>query len=940
MLIIGNRVKVSAVGTDVGVNFILGEPIPGFSGFKNGDVTYTALSDTGVWQIAEGTVASGQLFRGNILENSDGTLNQIDFTGCSLQIAQTSSVEFFNEITGKLDTIEEYATADMESSEVKVSYESNEDTNAYTDYDKSKLSSSEVGATADQTATEIKTEYESNEDTNGFTDAEKAKLLTVSEYASALPTAEQTKTSYESNEDTNVFDDSAKAKLSGIAVDATADQIASEVPFTTTTDIISTNTNSAIEELNSRVKDHTQGADSVIYDSTNDPITGSTDIQSTLLDHSSAIDNRVASLSGIISGGKLTASLGASVFTIEAGTGVVFDSYSDPTVSASIPFSWAEDTNVPVSPEIADLLVATIKVFVRTSYGVTYVYKVVGDVPLSTYRDNVFLGTVYVVNGVITDILSTPSVIKQTATDVYDLMVVDPVLHGGLIFPVPSTLSLWQQAGTIFYPGISWHDQDHKNPNTFYFGSSSEEPRQPVPILLLDSSGGIQGTGVTVVPKTYENSGVITALTGTQATVHKVYSIGLNGNNKQYVLSYGQYMYVDAEEAKDYYLSNDSYVQPSETENMSFLGYVCVSAKAIDFSDGSLSWIISGSYGQLTSSSKKSIYHETLLDRDTVDQHTIPSITGLNTELDSKMVWEGNYTPKMYNYNDVVKDDKWLMIANKATDDRPSPNLIGSPNYLYDGDLTLNFMDAKVVLYGMKYIWEPAINSYITGYRIYGYAGQKYNTSYTINSINVSLDTIECIIDGWIEIPLGSVIISFGAEIEIFCEVISTNYVGTSWNSNYNWETPNSTQEPSIGSIVQCRDNPSVLRVSNTDIDGTDNSTAILNLTVGDKIITEDVEYNIVLVVPEVGYTDFTVSPHNTSTDGVVNVVFDTTEVSNIKYGVDVEYNINNSKIYGIASSDGSYEDNTYNSNQYGVDILTQNAVLSEDWDILSLSKV
>ena len=113
-----------------------------------------------------------------------------------------------------------------------------------------------------------------------------------------------------------------------------------------------------------------------------------------------------------------------------------------------------------------------------------------------------------------------------------------------------------------------------------------------------------------------------------------------------------------------------------------------------------------------------------------------------------------------------------------------------------------------------------------------------------------------------------------------------------------------------------------------------------MNLTVGDKIITEDVEYNIVLVVPEVGYTDFTVSPHNTSTDGVVNVVFDTTEVSNIKYGVDVEYNINNSKIYGIASSDGSYEDNTYNSNQYGVDILTQNAVLSEDWDILSLSKV
>jgi len=45
--------------------------------------------------------------------------------------------------------------------------------------DKSKLDSIEVGATADQSAAEIKTSYESNDNTNAFTDSEKAKLTTT-----------------------------------------------------------------------------------------------------------------------------------------------------------------------------------------------------------------------------------------------------------------------------------------------------------------------------------------------------------------------------------------------------------------------------------------------------------------------------------------------------------------------------------------------------------------------------------------------------------------------------------------------------------------------------------------------------------------------------------------------------------------------------------------
>ena len=85
----------------------------------------------------------------------------------------------------KLDAIEAGAEANPTASEIKTAYESNADTNAFTDAEKAKLSTVEAGATGDQTASEIKTAYESNADTNAFTDAEKTKLAGVEAGATA-----------------------------------------------------------------------------------------------------------------------------------------------------------------------------------------------------------------------------------------------------------------------------------------------------------------------------------------------------------------------------------------------------------------------------------------------------------------------------------------------------------------------------------------------------------------------------------------------------------------------------------------------------------------------------------------------------------------------------------------------------------------------------------
>ena len=65
---------------------------------------------------------------------------------------------------------------EITAAQVKALYESNADTNAFTNTLKGKLDGIQTGAQVNPSASAIKTQYESNADTNAFTDTEKTKL--------------------------------------------------------------------------------------------------------------------------------------------------------------------------------------------------------------------------------------------------------------------------------------------------------------------------------------------------------------------------------------------------------------------------------------------------------------------------------------------------------------------------------------------------------------------------------------------------------------------------------------------------------------------------------------------------------------------------------------------------------------------------------------------
>tara|TARA_R110000803_G_scaffold121692_2_gene189804 strand:- start:1955 stop:4540 length:2586 start_codon:yes stop_codon:yes gene_type:complete len=134
------------------------------------------------------TAAQGTLAGTAVQPNDNASLGNVSVTS----VAVTGTVDGRDIAADgtKLDGIESSATADQTPAQIKVSYESNADTNEFSDAEQTKLSGIEASATADQTGAQIKTAYQA--ETNAFTDAQFTKLAGVEASADITDTANVT----------------------------------------------------------------------------------------------------------------------------------------------------------------------------------------------------------------------------------------------------------------------------------------------------------------------------------------------------------------------------------------------------------------------------------------------------------------------------------------------------------------------------------------------------------------------------------------------------------------------------------------------------------------------------------------------------------------------------------------------------------------------------
>jgi len=116
-------------------------------------------------------------------------------------------------------------TGAVTAAQIKTAYESNSNSNEFSDAEQTKLSGIETSATADQTGAQIKTLYQA--ESSAFTDAQFTKLAGIETSAKDDQTGAQIKTLYQA--ETNAFTDAQFTKLAGIETSATADQTGAQI---------------------------------------------------------------------------------------------------------------------------------------------------------------------------------------------------------------------------------------------------------------------------------------------------------------------------------------------------------------------------------------------------------------------------------------------------------------------------------------------------------------------------------------------------------------------------------------------------------------------------------------------------------------------------------------------------------------------------------------
>jgi len=328
-------------------------------------------------------------------------------------------------------------------------------------------------------------------------------------------------------------------------------------------------------------------AEDVVYDQTDDLVADATNVQDALVQHSRGIESSEPSMSGVYAGGILSATLGTAVFSVTVGTGIIYDSYTNPGDTDFLEVSWNEFIDIPLDVSAGDF--GIVHIFVNS---LGQIIQFNAELQMSMFRDYIFLGNVYYssVNQII-EVLTAPSVIKQTASNNYDSMFFTIAIKGAEIRAVDAQLQIWNREGAIFFPNINW-SQDRKNPNIATMPQVGDSTT-PASLDIIDQLGTVIST-VTDIPQSYNPTGAtVTALVGIKATIHRLYTVGI-GANRKLLLLLGQNEYQDASKAvSQLVLDAGNSIVPFGLTSSNLLGHVCVSGTSADFSDPGSAWVSS-----------------------------------------------------------------------------------------------------------------------------------------------------------------------------------------------------------------------------------------------------------------------------------------------------------------------------------------------------------
>ena len=324
--------------------------------------------------------------------------------------------------------------------------------------------------------------------------------------------------------------------------------------------------------------------------------------------------------------------------------------------------------------------------------------------------------------------------------------------------------------------------------------------------------------------------------------------------------------------------------------------------------------------------------------------HPQSDVTDLETDLESKAVWKGNWVSAFYNYNEWVLDGNWgaICINPVGTNDRAGPQPTGESFNVYAGTMNDNLVSAKQVLFGNRYTIQN--DGYINGYRIYVTEGNHYIVYIVNDPLGTSI--IEQLVDftasstGWQDINITQKIILSGAVFDLVAQVNESDATPITWVGDWDYSNPNNANTPSSGEISHANKAIDELRIHYTDNNGGDRTAELQALSIGDQINALGTSWTIQSGSDQGTYISIIVSPATQSSPtGVTDFTFETVTATQTPYGIETDYWLSSSyTVNGLYGADIPYSSIVANNSAYGTDILVQRAVISPDWDIVSYS--
>ena len=322
----------------------------------------------------------------------------------------------------------------------------------------------------------------------------------------------------------------------------------------------------------------------------------------------------------------------------------------------------------------------------------------------------------------------------------------------------------------------------------------------------------------------------------------------------------------------------------------------------------------------------------------------------INRHNDSLMFWLSEPRPagETYNKNDTVKDGEWTMIANKDTTDRPAPQPIGLPRYASAlGDLPPGFATpveetANISITGQRYSFTTAL--YILGWRIWipvAEPTQFYELwliedptgALGIPQFTQLMSATAFASTNWIEIIQG---VSFGRPGDEFDLLIVSNSDGAPTTDSGPWNYRAINPAPAAGEITHNNNNVT-MRINYVDDNATSHITYLQAMTPGDKVDFGGLTWTITAVVINASDVQLTVTPAVRVPESLYTVSFAQLEPEFCPSVNITDHYVSNPNIQGLHGLD-SLDNLVLDQDAYGVDLLVQDANISDDWDLVAFN--